>query len=151
MKFNTATPYIASYVIIHNQEGKVAFVLRSHTKWMNGHYGLPSGKVEKNESYTQAAIREAKEEIGITVAAKDVKHVLTMHRYDVESSNPDWVDLYFTVDTWQGEPYNAEPHVHSELAWLDPDKLPTNTISAVKYAFEQIKAGHVYAEYGFSA
>ena len=47
--YDTATPYLASFVIIR-KEGKIAFVLRTNTGWMNGYYGLPSGKVEKVES-----------------------------------------------------------------------------------------------------
>lgn len=58
MIYATATPYIASFVILR-KAGKIAFVLREHTKWMNGYYGLPSGKVEKNEAFSAAAIREA--------------------------------------------------------------------------------------------
>lgn len=145
MKYNTATPYIASYVILR-KNGKIAFVLRENTAWMNGYYGLPSGKVENGETYLQAAVREAKEEAGVDIKAADLQPVHTIHRKEPEMT---WVDVYFEATKWQGEPYNAEPHVHSELAWLDPKKLPKNVISSVKYALEQIEAGVTYAEYGW--
>jgi len=149
VKYDTATPYIASYVIVR-QEGKIAFVLRSNTTWMNGFYGLPSGKVEKKENYLNAAIREAKEEIGIDIDKADLEHALTMHRQE-ESGNRDnmWVDMFFEVKKWQGEPINAEPNVHGELVWLDPAKLPKNVVPSVKYALKHIEAGQTYAEYGW--
>jgi len=80
MKYDIATPYTASYIILR-RGNKVAFVLRSHTTWMNGFYSLPSGKVEKNETYTAAAIRETFEEVGVRVQRSDLEHVLTMHRH----------------------------------------------------------------------
>lgn len=54
------TPYLAAYLIFRNDEGKIAFVLRENTHWMNGYYGLPSGKVEADERVLVAAAREAK-------------------------------------------------------------------------------------------
>ncbi len=79
--YSTATPRIASYVIIR-KANKVAFLLWSNTSWKNGFYGLPSGKVEQNESFIAGAIREAKEEIGVDIDATDLKYVHTMHRND---------------------------------------------------------------------
>lgn len=146
MKYDTATPYIASYVLMRDGD-KVAFVHRSNTGWMNGYFGLPSGKVEKGESYTLAAIREAKEEAGVSIKAENLKPILTMHRD--EGDDNVWVDLFFEATKWDGEPYNAEPHVHSELAWINTRALPKNTIPSVKFALEQIQAGNHYCEYGF--
>ncbi len=48
--YDTAQPYIASYLIIR-KEGKIAFVLRENTRWMNNHYGPPSGKIEKKRKF----------------------------------------------------------------------------------------------------
>lgn len=147
MKYDTATPYIASYIVLR-KDGKVAFVLRSNTSWMNGYYGLPSGKVEKGEYYLAAAIREAKEEIGIDVAETDLRHALTVHRVEQPDDDANnWVDVYFEVEAFTGEPYNAEPDIHSELAWLDPNDLPANVIPSVKHALEAIAAGKTYTEY----
>ncbi|HVS58731.1 MAG TPA: NUDIX domain-containing protein [Candidatus Saccharimonadales bacterium] len=143
--YDTATPYIASYVIFR-KDTKVAFVLRENTKWMNGFYGLPSGKVEQNEPATQAAIREAKEEVGIDVAAENLRPVLVMHR---KSEDSEWVDFIFESVSWEGDLINAEPHMHSKVEWLDPKNLPDNVIPPVRAAIEAIEAGQHYAEFGW--
>ncbi|MDB5184940.1 MAG: mismatch repair protein MutT [Candidatus Saccharibacteria bacterium] len=144
-KYDTAAPYIASYVLLR-RDNTIAFVLRRNTQWMDGYYSLPSGKVEKMEAFSAGAIREAKEEVGVTIAPEDLRPVLTMHR---EGGDTQWVDVYFEVDKWEGEPVNAEPHVHSELAWLDLDNLPENVIPSVVVALEHIKAGTHFAELGW--
>lgn len=145
MSYNTATPYIASYVILE-KDGKIAFVLRSNTDWMNDHYGLPSGKVEQNEDYVSAAIREAKEEVGVTVTPEDLEFVHVVHR----RHETFWVDIYFRAKSWEGEAYNAEPHVHSELKWLDPQQLPKNVIPAVVDALEHIKNKKPFSLHGWN-
>jgi ADP-ribose pyrophosphatase YjhB (NUDIX family) len=145
-KYTTAAPYVASYVLVKNNDGHIAFVLRSNTDWMNDYYGLPSGKVEKGESFSAGAIGEALEEIGINIHPADLEFTHVMHRFE----GRDWVDVYFTARKWQGEPYNAEPHMHSELAWLDPNNLPKNVIPSVEFALQQITAGKKYSEYGWS-
>jgi len=145
-QYTTAQPYIASYVILR-RDGKIPFVLRSHTGWMDGNYGLASGKVEVGETFTEAIIREAKEEIGVTISSKDLRTVLVTHRH---SQDTDWVDVVFEAKQWQGEPVNAEPHKHGELVWLDPNNLPENIVPSVKFMLDQIKAGHTYCEYGWA-
>lgn len=145
MKYDTATPYTAAYVILR-QDDKIAFVLRNATGWMNGYYGLPSGKVEVGESFTAAAIREAREEIGVSLRPDQLAPVLTVQRKDKDSQ---WVDVYFVAATWEGEPYNAEPDMHSEQVWLDADDLPDNVIPAVRSALQHIQMGHHYAEQGW--
>lgn len=143
--YDTATPYIAAYVIFR-RDNKIAFVLREHTKWMNGYYGLPSGKVELGESFSAAAIREAREETGVIVLAEDLRYLLTVHRLDGDST---WVDICFEATKWDGEPYNAEPEIHSKLTWLDPTDLLKNVVPSVRFMLEQIQAGKTYAEYGW--
>jgi 8-oxo-dGTP pyrophosphatase MutT (NUDIX family) len=154
MKYGTQRPYAASYVIVKNEEGKVAFVLRSNTSWMNNYYGLPSGKTEIGESFIEGAIREAKEEIGIDVSADDLKHAITVHRYSAsgndQTEDMEWIDVYFEVVSYHGEPHNAEPHMHSELTWFDVDDLPENTIPSVTATFKALNKGNSYFEYGYN-
>ena len=151
MSYDTATPRVASYVIVRH-EGKICFVLRANTGWKDGFYGLPAGKVERGESFKQAAIREAKEEIGIAVEQANLQHIFTMHRRENEQDQKelnDWVDCFFEVGSWQGDPANTEPHKHSEIGWLDPNTLPENVIPSVRFAIEQIALGRQYGEFGW--
>ena len=143
--YDSATPYIASFVIL-KQAGKTAFVLRANTRWMNGYYGLPSGKVEPGETYTQAAVREAKEEAGVDIEPQNLVFVHAAHRHGKDS---EWVDIYFEATQWQGKPYNAEPHKSSELAWLDSLALPNNTVPTVRAALMAIQSGQLYSEHGW--
>ncbi|MGH7192841.1 MAG: NUDIX hydrolase [Candidatus Saccharimonadales bacterium] len=142
--YDSATPYIAAHVLL-KKDGKVAFVLRQNTGWGDGLYGLIAGKVDQDESYLAAAVRECKEEAGVDVKPSDMKHVLTAYR----KSDTLWVDVLFEATRWQGEPRNAEPHKHAELAWLDPADLPDNVVPSILFYFEQIAAGKTYAEYGW--
>lgn len=150
MSYDTAQPYIASFTIFRDGN-KVAFVLRENTDWMSGYYGLPSGKVEKGEAFSAAAIREAKEEAGVSVSPADLTQVLTVHRNEPGSFASDWVDIYFEAKKWEGKLHNAEPHVHSELTWLDLDALPDNVIPSVRTSLEAWRDGKNYFEYGWDA
>lgn len=140
VKYDTATPYIASYIIVKKGK-KIALVLRSNTDWMSGFWGLPSGKVEKTESFLEAAIREANEEIGINPTKLKFVHIV--HRRD----EIDWVDVYFEATRWEGKVVNNEPQIHSELDWFSADSLPKNIIPAVKSALEHISKDEMYSEY----
>ncbi len=145
MKHQTATPYVACYVIFR-RGSKIAFVLRQNTSWMAGHYSLPAGKLEQQESIGQGAVREAKEESGVIIDRSSLMHRLTVHRKGEDS---EWVDVYFEAELGSQEPYNAEPHVHSELAWLDIEALPDNVSPAQVSALKHIADGNQYAEYGW--
>jgi 8-oxo-dGTP diphosphatase len=147
MKYDSATPYIAAFVIFR-KDGKIALLLRSNTGYRDGEYGLPSGKVDPGESYTQAAIRESKEEVGVGLNRTDLKHVLTAHRMG-DKDETEWVDVIYETSNWQGELSNAEPHKHSELKWVDLDNLPANTIPPIRHYLHEITAGKTYTEYGW--
>ena len=143
--YDTATPFIAAFMILRKGD-KILCVLRSGTGWMDGKYGLPAGKVEKDEPYSLCAVREVKEEVGISVKPDEMQYVHTMHR---RSEDSDWVDVYFEATKWEGEPLNAEPDKHSEVAWLGINNLPDNMVPPVKHAILEIEKGNTYSEYGW--
>lgn len=145
MRYNTAQPYLAAYVLLR-RKNTVACVLRSNTDWMNNYYGLPSGKVEVDETATTAAAREALEEVGVKIKENDLTFAHVCHR-KADDDTIAWIDIIFEVSKWEGEPFNAEPDVHSKLEWLDIDKLPDNVIPAVRFYLEKIKEGRVYSEF----
>lgn len=60
-----------------------------------------------------------------------------------------WVDVYFEVKAYEGSVINAEPHMHSELAWLDPNDLPKNVIPSVAESIRAWVQGKRYYEHGW--
>ncbi len=144
--YDIPTPYTASYIIFR-KDGKIALLLRQNTSFMDGFYSLIAGKVETGESFTEGAIREAKEEAGVDIAAEDLRAVLTAHRNSEDSL---WVDVVFEAARWTGNVYNAEPDVHAELTWFDPKNLPDNIVPYVKNYLEAISSGKTYVEYGWN-
>jgi 8-oxo-dGTP diphosphatase len=145
MKYDSATPYIAVFVLLR-RGNQAAFLMRQNTGWMDGYYDIVAGKVESGETYRQAAIREAQEEAGVEIHLADLKPLLTAHR---RSKDTTWVDIVFEARQWQGKPRNAEPSKHSSLEWLDLDNLPDNIAPPGRFRLDQITAGHHYAEYGW--
>ncbi len=150
-KYTSARPYAAAYVLLRKGT-KIAAVLREHTGFMDGFYGLPSGKIEYDEPYTVGAAREAKEEVGVDINPKDLRFAHACHRHATKDGMfMDWVDIYFEADAWTGEITNAEPDKHSGVDWIELNELPGNIIPYVKYVLQAIARGEAYSEFGWDA
>jgi len=90
-------------------------------------------------------VREAQEEAGIKIDAKDLRMVHVIHR----KSKEERIDFFFTTDSWQGEITNKEPHKCDDLSWFALENLPTNIVPEVRQALEQWQKGEVYSEFGW--
>jgi 8-oxo-dGTP pyrophosphatase MutT (NUDIX family) len=122
---------IQSYVNIHLifcKENSILLSLRQNTGYYDGYYGLISGNVESGESAINAALREAKEEIGVVVEVKNLQLVEVKKRISDRKN----LDLYFLVTSWKGEPQNLEPQKCSKLRLFSRQSLPNNTLNFVK-------------------
>ena len=136
----------AVYILLRKKD-KILFLLREHTGFMDGTYTLPSGHVEDGENFLTAAIRETKEEVGITVPRNKLRLIYTMHR---QAANDIRVDLFFETNEWEGEPVNNEPHKHSEIAWFTLQELATKPVMDYQAAVLQaVLDGKVYSEWGW--
>ena len=62
-------------VVVINDEGLFLLVSR---KYDHTSFSLPGGKVDKGETFEEAAIRETKEETGINI--KNLELIFAMHR-----------------------------------------------------------------------
>jgi len=67
--------------LVLNKEGKVLFIYR------RGNWDLPKGKMEDGETKRVSAIREVKEETGLSKVAITQKLINTYHIYRGQSSN----------------------------------------------------------------
>jgi 8-oxo-dGTP diphosphatase len=112
---------IPSVYILLRKQGKVLCVLRENTGFCDGQYAVPSGHVEDDETFKQAACREAMEEVGVRIRPEDLVYKLTVHRKAAKDVR---IDVWFEALSWTGVPQNAEPQRHAKIEWLDPDNPP---------------------------
>jgi 8-oxo-dGTP diphosphatase len=138
-------PRAAVYFLLIKDE-KILLLRRFNTGWNDGNYSLAAGHIDGNEPAEVAMIREAREELGITVELEDLEFAHVSHRY---ASDCEYVDFYFTASRWQGEPYNAEPNKCDDVAWYPLDALPENVIPNVKEVLEQYANKRPYSIFGW--
>ncbi|WP_433521025.1 NUDIX hydrolase [Nocardia pseudovaccinii] len=124
---------------------EVLFGQRQNTGFEDGAWHLPSGHLEADESVVTAVIREAKEEIGITLEPEDVQFAHIMHN----SSSGGRMAFFFTVADWQGEPVNLELQKCSALEWFTLDALPDRMIDYCRVAIKHIADGSAFSVYGW--
>ncbi len=126
-------------------EGRVLLLRRYQTGYEDGNYSVVAGHLDGNETVVAAAVREAREEVGVTLAAQDVRVVGVMHR----RSNDERIDWFVACEHWAGEITNAEPEKCDELRWADPERLPPNVISYIRRAIENYRAGRWFDSFGW--
>ncbi len=144
------TGVLAAYLVLI-RDGKVLLSQRKNTGYYDGHFGLVSGHVEGKETFTEAIIREAFEEVGILLKSSDLETCHVMHRYE-NLDHPGLkvrVDVFILARNWNNDVINKEPDKCSCLDWFNVDNLPENTIPYVKRALDSIQTDKRYSEYGF--
>lgn len=139
---------LPAYVgIILKKDNQVLLVKRTNTDWASGYWNFPGGLVEEHETLMNAAIREAQEEIGVTLNADDMRLVQVLHVCKSDSNTKDIIGFYFLAESWQGTPLNNEPHRHSEIGWFDVDSLPEKLTDHARLTIEGIKNNRIYSEH----
>ena len=132
---------VAVHLILTNDLGECLFPRRFSTGYKDGEYGLVSGHVEEGEDLKTAMIREASEEVGITLSPDDLEIV------GVIPSLPNrYVYFFLHADTWSGDVKNMEPHKCDDIRWFDLHALPENTVFYVKQAVENYLEGRWFSE-----
>lgn len=124
-------------------------IFRENTKVYQNAYAVPEGKVEKGDSLKENIIREAKEEIGITIKSEDLSLAVTMWaKYHNEAGDLiEDVGFFFKATKYTGEVVNAEPHKHGHIKWVSLSDIPDNTLTFTKVALEAYRQGTHYVEY----
>ncbi len=136
-------PVAVHLFFLHDQQ--ILLLRRFNTGYEDGSYSVVAGHVDAGETVTQAAMREANEEIGVMLEPTDIQIVHVMHR----KSEDERIDFFMAVRHWVGEVTNNEPQKCDDLAWVAVDALPNNTIPYVKRAIENYQASVYYSEFGW--
>ena len=136
------------YLIIKNENGEVLLQRRQGTKLWPGYLALPAGHIDEGENAYEAAIREAKEELGIEISINDIVDTFVANRKN-KSLSP-YYDVYFEISKYLGEIKIDEREKCSELVWCSPNNLPEDMIEFEKEAMEKnangIKFSVTYAD-----
>lgn len=137
----------ASYVIFE-RGGKILLMRRAGNTYMEGHYTMPAGHFDGNESARMVAAREALEEVGLVVKPENLEMVHCMVYRAIEGDH-DRVSFFFQTTNFAGEPENLEPEKCDQLKWVDPAHLPAKMVWEAAHALAQIEQGNVYSEVNF--
>lgn len=135
----------AAVYLLLLKEGKVLLSRRFNTGYMDGGYSLPAGHLEEGETLTACMRREAEEEVGIQLDTKNLKLVHVMHR----KTNRFYIDCFFTVHSWVGEPRVCEPDKCDRVEWFELIHLPDNILPYVKLAIENSQKNILFSELGW--
>lgn len=133
---------LCSYLIL-KVEDNILWSKRKDTGYYDGYFSLPAGRVELNESIEHCIIREAEEEIGITIHEYELKLVHVMHRFETDGES---MDCYFTTGKYKGTIENKEPNKCSELKWFNVNSPRDDRIPYVYRCVNNSLVGMTYSE-----
>lgn len=136
--------YIHVYLLLEKDQ-QILLSLRQNTGYADGQWGLVSGHGESQETVRQALIREAEEEIGITIKEEDLTIVHVMHR----RSDRECVEFFIKCRAFLGEISNKEPHKCGDVRFFEKDNLPDTIVPYIPHALKNIDEGITYSEYGW--
>ena len=124
---------------IIERDGKILLQRRSD----NGKWGLIGGLLEMNETYQEAAIREAREETGLEVRLESFLGIY--HNHNMVWGNGDAahvITAFFTASIISGEPRVDEESL--ELRFFGMEELPELFAEDHRTALEAYFAGVRY-------
>jgi 8-oxo-dGTP pyrophosphatase MutT (NUDIX family) len=138
-------------MLILTRRHEILLALRQGTGYCDGQYNVPSGKLEDGETILDAVVREAREEIGLSLTPDELRHGATVHCRNPEGQRR--FGLFFAVELdvhRHGEPFNAEPHKCAKIEWFPIDMLPENTVPYTAAGVEALRSGISFrlAEWG---
>lgn len=148
MNSHYCAPAAVMLILLRQQAGKTQVLLqkRQHTGVMDGLWDTAAtGHVEADEMMTQAVVREAREETGITLRREDL--VFAGLGHIMVRPGLMYYNGYFAATCWQGQPFIAEPDKCAALQWFDVEALPQDIIPERGTAIRNYLAGIFYHEY----
>ncbi|MEM9000900.1 MAG: NUDIX domain-containing protein [Bacteroidota bacterium] len=130
-KFNSKIPIVvAAGGLVKNKRGKILFIFR------NGKWDLPKGKLDKGESFEEAAIREVEEETGVKKLIVKKYLSTTYHIFKRNGSyrlkQVYWFEMY---TEYEGDLKGQLEEGIVKVKWKGPKK----TEKALKNSYHNIK------------
>lgn len=111
-------------VYIFNPQQQVLLGLRKSPHG-EGTWCAPGGHLEFGEDFNTGAIREAREETGISIAPQDLKLAGITNDLFRETQKH-YITIHMATHNYSGNISLMEPDKFSDWKWFDLDKLPAN-------------------------
>ncbi len=141
---------VAVIVLITRMRGgrrEVLLQRRQNTGFGDGMWDFScSGHVEDGESMTRACARECSEELSIAAEAENFSFFTIIYKRDGKIS---YVNPYFHLTKYAGEPRINEPDKCSALEWFDESALPEDLLPDRREAYRAFLNGKPFIEYGW--
>ncbi|MDX7985745.1 NUDIX domain-containing protein [Xenorhabdus sp. 12] len=129
-------------VIIVNDNGEI--LLGKRTSQHAPYWSIFGGHVDPGESFEECAIREIKEEIGLTIQSPQVYGICNnLETYRQEGKHT--VSVCLLAHYCGGEPKLMEPEKCEQLIWCTPDNLPEPHFEASRNAIKLWKNSQFYS------
>lgn len=130
-----------NYVIglIFDDKNRILLINKLRPDWQKGYYNGIGGKVEGNETFMKAMIRETKEEANL-----DIKKNWKLYHKDILVNIQ--INTYYTkISSEEIEKFKSLTDEKVEL--FEIDKLPTNTLPDIRHMIEKILKKNIPIEY----
>ena len=135
---------VCDFVLYHNIAASVAIVFKFQNKILftvrneqpdKGKLDLPGGFIDPNENAEQAACREIKEELGLSVLPKDLKYITSSpNNYLYKNVPYRTMDIFFECELENDKISITAKDEINELIWVE-----SNQIDLEKIGFISIK------------
>jgi mutator protein MutT len=126
---------LLSRVLIVNEHDQVLLALRSQQTFLPGMWELPGGKLDRGETWREAAIREVHEETSLHVDP----FMKVMDHRDSFDGQPIRTAIYIARLEMHG-PVRLRDREHEAYGWFDPSELPGELTSTAVAALEHMIA-----------
>lgn len=131
----------AAYVLLLDGD-RVLLQRRAKTGYYDEFWAASvAGHIESGESVYETALRETREELGVTFELDDLEPLTTMHRTAAPGLPVDQrVDFFFACRRWSGTPALQEDTA-SDLRWFELGELPDDVVHHERFVLDRLRDG----------
>ena len=133
------------HVFLIDDHHRVLLLNRRHTDSGDRRFSVIAGDVQAGDEITDAALRRAKEELGIGILRRDLSVVGVMYR----RSGDGRVSFFLAASTWTGDIASARPDLCGDVSWHSLDDVPRNTVPYVRRALTNFYQRTLYESRGW--